>query len=944
MAIGPLEQFVFPGTYTRTFVQSPGPTAAGQQRYAALIAVGQEEERVEAFEMVRGSSSSAANIILGEIALSNGKGNVQDSVNVDFYTRHYPLVLNDGEGTYASNPNDVVVVVNGEGVPVQSIDAASGLITLVNPPAQGDVVELNYYFKRRDTYVENEDISLQADGSNRVFKVDSARIVTGDNGGNNATSTSIGALVTNEINGVVIQVPVIQVLVNGTIVDIESVSGGYGTFTLVAAPADGDEVIVSYFTNVYANTADILPAATVSNIARVGFDPGRVDFFKDKDYVLARGNEIHWGSSIAVSAGINEVGADAFDANKVDATMVDYRYYKVEAQATTTAPTAVYSLPYQPVKGDGKGTPLTSVSNGSANIHDDLLVYVGVDEASATQVVVTKVEGRNFTLQNIPATGARVFASFFVNTLADDTWTVRNKESGGEGVGEYTVIGDAFGSARQVVLDPSSTSVATFLDTGTVSWDGVGGSSNAYVKPSRTYGDEVVTVTVDATGAFTVTSNVPTATGSGSFNMGVVGKTYTDPVTGFTFALEEATAGTLIFNVQKRFVVSNNVELGIPGVRFRVEDTINVGLEDTALIQTFNMVQDEEPRVGDVYYVTFDKEKTDFSVKYVTSFPEVQNLFGPLAQNNPLVMAANLYFMNGGQSLAIKQVRKAPDSNDASVATYIEAIDSFDEPLSNGTRPALLSVLTANRQVLNYLRTSNAQQSSIRMQNERTSFIGLAAGSTPEDALNYAKALKSELMTLVYPDRAVITIPDTNGVDQDILVGGEYVAVAMTGADVSPVYDVATPLTNVSLVGFQKLGRSLTKAIAALVAQNGVTVLENKNNTIKVLMGLTTDMTSVLTRNPRIVEIKHEVQKGVRRVGDRFIGRKGLGGVSNEIKTALASYFTSLKSLNLIADFSNNIVVRQDDKDPSVINVAVRYAPLFGVEWIVATHYLRSTL
>lgn len=944
MAIGPLEQFAFPGTYTRTFVQAPSPTAAGQARYAALIAVGQEEERIEAFEMVRGSSSSAANIILGEIASSNGRGNVQDSVNVDFYTRQYPLVLNDGEGTYATNPNDVVVVVNGEGVPVQSIDAATGLITLVNPPAQGDIVELNYYFKRRDTYVENEDLSLQADGSNRVFKVDSARIVAGDNGGNNATSTSIGAVVTNEVNGVMIQVPVIQAQVDGTLVDIDSISGGYGTFTLVDAPADGAEVLVSYFTNNFQDTADILPAAIVSNIARVGFDPGRTDFFKNKDYVLARGNEIHWGSSIAVSAGINEIGADAFNDNKVDASMVDYRYYMVEAQATTTAVTKIYTLPYQPVKGDGKGTPLTSVSNGTANPHDDLVVYVGADEASASQVVVTKVEGRNITLQSAPASGDKVFASFFVNTLADDTWTVRNKVSGGEGVGEYTVTGDAYGSARQVILDPSSTSTATFLDTGTVTWDGVGGTSNAYVAPSRVYGDEVVTVTVDASGEFIVTSSVPNATGSGAVNTGMVGKTYKDSVTGFTFALEAATAGTLVFNVSKRYTVSTNVELGIPGVRFRVEDTINVGLEDTAIIQTFNMVQDEEPRVGDVYYVTFDKEKTDYSVKYVTSFPEVQNMFGPLAQNNPLVMAANLYFLNGGQALAIKQVRKAPNSNDASVASYVEAIDSFNEPLSNGTRPALLSVLTANRQVLNYLRTSNAQQSSIRMQNERTSFIGLAAGSTPEDALNYAKALKSELITLVYPDSAVITIPDSNGVDQDILVGGEYVAVAMTGADVSPVYDVATPLTNISLVGFQRLGRSLTKATAALVAQNGVTVLENKNNNIKVLMGLTTDMTSVLTRNPRIVETKHEVQKGVRRVGDRFIGRKGLGGVSNEIKTALASYFTSLKSLNLIADFSNNIVVRPDDKDPSVINVAVRYVPIFGVDWIVATHYLRSTL
>ena len=951
MAIGPLEEFSFPGTYTRTFTEAPKATAAGAQRYAALIGVGPEEERVEGFEMVRGSSATAANIILGEVALENGRGNIVDGVNVDFYVRHYPIVINDGQGTYATQPSDVIVAVNGENVPVQSVSALDGKITLVNPPSAGDLVVLNYYFKRRDLYVENEDQSTQADGSTTIFKVGASRIVTGDNGGNSATSsiidgsTGFSYTVKNEIKGLMITVPILQVLVNGEVAAISAVSGAYGTFTLATAPAAGSEVLVSYFRNDWQNTFDILPAAYVANITQVGFTPGRTDFKGDVDYVLANENEIHWGNSFSITAGANTSGTSVFGPNQVAGSQVDYRYYMIEATASASS-SKQYILPYAPVNGDGTGTPMTSPNNNTASTYDDLVAYVGVDEEAAktNPVTVVSISGSTITLRTAPATGMKVFVSYFVNKLTDDTWTITNKVSGDTGVGKYTVIGSSLGNARQVVLDSASTSTATFLDTGVVVWDGVAGTSNAYINPSRVFGDETITVTVDAAGEFIVTSNVATGTGSGTVNTGLVGKTYIDPITGFTFALATATAGTLIFKVTKTFTILNQWDLSIPGIRLSVTDTTAVGTSDTAILDTFNLVEDTEPSNGDNYYVTFDKEKIDYSAKYVTSFPEVVTKFGALAQNNPIVMGAYLYFKNGGQALVIKQVKKATGSNDASVSSYIEAIDIFNEPVSNGTRPSLISVMSTNRQVINYLKSSNAQQSSIRFQNERTSYAGVAAGTVPEDVLAYAKALSTELITLVYPDSAIMTIPDSNGVDQDILVGGEYIAVALTGADVSPTYDIATPLTGVQLVGLSRLGRVLTKATAALVAQNGVTVMEYKNNVIRVMMGLTTDLTSPLTRDPRIIEVKHFVQQGVREVCDKFIGRKNIGGITNEIKTALVSYFNSLKGVYLIGGFDSNMTVEVDANDPTIVNVAIQYKPIFGVNWIMVTHYLRSTL
>lgn len=941
MAMGPLEQFVPPGTYVKTDVESPAASAAGNERFAALIGVGLEESRVDAFELVRGSSASSANIIIGEIADANGKGNLVDGVNVDFYTARYPLVQNDGVGSYVNNPSQVIVTVNSENVQVQKVEALTGKITLAVPPEAGDVVTLNYYFKRRDTFVENENLSLQADGSNKVFKVSSVSIVKGDNGGNYATKASVSASATTEINNTLVKVPVLQVLVNGQAVEVATINGGAATFTLVDAPALKSEVLVSYFKNDCANTGDILPAAKVTNIVRVGFDPGRADFIEGRDYVLSGDNVIHWGNAVTLESGESSVGTTPLNSENISVKMVDTRLYKVPLTAGDTSNSFV--LPYTPVTGEGKGIALENSNGITDSAKDDITVYVGDDAATAVEAKITKISGNTVTLSTSPLSGSKVFASFYASKLLDDSWTITNKVPDKEGLGKYTVNGTAYGSARQVTWDasaPGTPTVVKFMDNADV--------CNASIPPSRVFAEETITVKVLDDKTFTVTSNKANATGSdSSSNNGVLGQTYIDKVTGFTFALStETLKGTVTFLVKKTFTIPSSLtgELGIPGVEFIVSTTKGVSVSDTAIVKTFNMSSNEEPNIGDVYYVTFDKAKVDYSPKTFGGFDEFEAQYGSLAQDNPLAIGAYLYFLNGGTTLVVKQLKRANGSTDANVSDYIEAINTFDDPLSNGTRPCLISVLTTNPQVISYLKTSNAQQSSIRFRNERTSWCGYARGTTPETALAFAKGLSSELINMVYPDSAVMTIPDSDGKDQDILVSGEYIAAALTGQDVNPTYDVATPLTNTRVNGFKRLGRVLTQATANLVAQAGVTILEYRYGVLKTMMALTTDVTGPLTRDPRIIEVKHFVQRGVRVTCDPYIGKKNINGLTNDVRRSLLAYFTSLRSLNLISKFDGSISVTVDKNDPTIINVAARYVPVFGVNWIVVTHNLRSSL
>ena len=944
MAIGPLDSFVFPGVLTRTLTEGPTATAAGSLRYPAIIGVGREEFRTEGYELVRGSSSVADNVIVGEDLGNNGEGNTIDGVETVFQVKNYPIVKGDGRGTPSDTPSEVIVQVNGEQVPVVSVDGLNGQVTVATAPDTGDEVLVNYFFKRRDTYNENEDLSVQGDGSVTQFKVDETRIVKGDNGGISAVTTDVGNSVTTIINGSVVTVPVIAVTVAGLPATITELNGGEGTFTLSVAPGASDQVLVNYFSNDFQNTFDILPATSVSQIVRVGYDPGRTDFIGDRDYVLSGGNEIHWGNSTAVEPGVTTASTTEFGSAQVSSTLIDNRLYLQEIEDSANGTDVTFTLPFTPVVGDGVGTPLEDPDNGTSGVsYDNIRVYTGVDLDSATEATVISVNGTSVTLSAAPTAGHLVFSSFYTNKLLDDTWTVTNLVAGGIATGTYTVEGATYGTVRQVEYT-GGTSTATFLDQGTTSWDGVAGSSaNAYIAPSKIHTTETITVTVDASGDFVVTSTDTNGTGSGTVNAGSVTQTYIDVITGFTFSLATATAGTVVFDIKTTHEVVADFGRGVPGIRYLVSDTTDVAISDTALLKTFNLNTDDEPSIGDAYYVTFDQSKTDFSTKFVTNFSDVLRLFGPLTQDNPIVIAANLAFNNGAQALALTQVQKAPGTSDATITDYLTAIDGYDEPLENGTRPSLLQPISTNDQVINYLKTTNAIQSSIRMRNERTSFFGFPVGTTPETVIGRVQALKTELLTAVYPDGGIIVIPDENGVDQEVQVGGEMIAAAFAGRDVSPIADIATPLTNVNLIGFKRLNRRLDTVTANQVASAGTTVLENSSGTTNVLMALTTDLTSALTRDPRIVEVKHFVQKGTRTVLKPFIGKKFLGALTGDIETTLNSYLASLKQAEIIADFKGVSAVR-NAQDPSTVDVEAFYAPVHGLNWIVVTHNLSSVI
>ncbi len=317
--------------------------------------------------------------------------------------------------------------------------------------------------------------------------------------------------------------------------------------------------------------------------------------------------------------------------------------------------------------------------------------------------------------------------------------------------------------------------------------------------------------------------------------------------------------------------------------------------------------------------------------------------YGPLDITNKIVVGANLAFINGARAVALKQILKESGQPDASYQAYVDGINAFDEPLPNGTRPSFIQPMTTDPRIHAYLKSTNAIQSSIKFRNERTSVVGFAFGTTPGSAIQQCKSLASEKITPVYPEAAIISIPDAFGTEVQYLVDGSFIAVALAGLDASPATDIATPLTNKNIVGFDRLYRRMDEVTAALVANAGCTTLDQVGNLVRIKMYLTSDLSNALTRDPRIVEVKHFIQQGVRSNLNQFIGQKNLPSVIPQIKNTVNSYFSILKSSGIIVDFKGIRVV-QNANEPSTVDVEVFYSPVFPINWIIVTLNLRQSV
>ena len=444
---------------------------------------------------------------------------------------------------------------------------------------------------------------------------------------------------------------------------------------------------------------------------------------------------------------------------------------------------------------------------------------------------------------------------------------------------------------------------------------------------------------------YTVSSSHP----SGSAGTGYPGQTYTDEQTGLRFTVlgsstgDYTDTGSFTMTASETWNVNPSVPyLSVPGLEFIVTDTVGVAVNNTAVLKTFNP-GGLEPAIGDSYFISYRFQKQDFSTRLYAQFKTIEANFGTLSPENRLTMAAYLMILNGAVLVALKQVLKQPNSNQASDTSFITALKDLETPLPGNVRPDVIVPLATSTAVYSATMQHVEVMSTIRNQSERMAYIGFASGTSPTSAQSVSRGLESNRVVAVYPDSAVVTLTDELGTNYQTLVDGTFLAAALAGSAVSPAYDVATPFTRRRLTGFTRLPRSLNPVEANQTATAGITVLEDLDPIIRVRQGFTTDMSTTLSRLPTVTQISDFVQQQARSTLDVYIGTKFLATRVNDVEVSLTSMFRQLVQAEIVGAFTG-ISASVSPEDPTILLVDAYYQPIFPLLYIVVTFNLRTKL
>jgi hypothetical protein len=157
------DTYLPPNVYTKTTFENPLASTLASIKIPVIIGEGSENLFRQDLELVRGSSASIDQYVVGEIESSRAvlataaDGSVTlgdfDGTVDKFQVVNSPIVTGDGTGTATTDRTLVVVTINGEPVVVRSVSGTTGVVQLATIPVPGDVVRCTYYFDRSDTQV-----------------------------------------------------------------------------------------------------------------------------------------------------------------------------------------------------------------------------------------------------------------------------------------------------------------------------------------------------------------------------------------------------------------------------------------------------------------------------------------------------------------------------------------------------------------------------------------------------------------------------------------------------------------------------------------------------------------------------------------------------------------------------------------------------------------------
>lgn len=379
-------------------------------------------------------------------------------------------------------------------------------------------------------------------------------------------------------------------------------------------------------------------------------------------------------------------------------------------------------------------------------------------------------------------------------------------------------------------------------------------------------------------------------------------------------------------------------------------------LEPELKIETSGIISDSVVKVS--HYgtgVSLVGEAED--IQFVVTNPsDTTNVDASILLNRDLVKSGTI---KQGDGIKVTYIDQA-DSEffDTNWFTAFEKLEAFNTqivvPLPTQTKSSimrqavthceLMSSVANKKERMAIIGAMQGVTSAALLGNEQVAVENIGViegiqGDDPEEILNeniedlqnfkLDENFTSPRSIYMYPDQIVRNVNGTN-----TFLDGFFMAAAV-GGYLSGNQNVAIPLTNKTLTGFAILrDKVFPTQILNSLGEVGATVVQPIVGGGRVLAGRTTSQTgfiedeeiSIMFIRDRVKEVLREVVKGY------------IGGVQSDATYALlgakiSNVMSGLVSQGLITEYTG-LKVEQDKVDPRQINVFVRFAPSYPINYI----------
>lgn len=390
-------------------------------------------------------------------------------------------------------------------------------------------------------------------------------------------------------------------------------------------------------------------------------------------------------------------------------------------------------------------------------------------------------------------------------------------------------------------------------------------------------------------------------------------------------------------NVINSIIPGISFSIDAKGLASKVADRTVVRGDILGIISTRpDLYPEGQPADGDVYYISYKYKRTDFAPKLFTEYEDIVAVYGNynVALNgyvaNGVTLAAQLAMQNGAEEIIIAQIES--DTNQG----YFDAIDKLANIDENIISVDLIVPLTTNFEVIKYLSDHVTLYSSDDFCLYRMGYVGADKDEVIDsESLEYISdelgsiqktvALKNERMVYVCPGTVVKTVINaTTGYPAKRTLTAPYAAAAVAGLAMRN--DLAEPLTNKIVYGFDSLGTIYKETEANKLANAGCLVLKQDKGEIRVRHGITTfyefqTFNDVHSNEITFIQIKDRVISLCRsELGKKYVGNKLKASVVNDVEYTLTQILNTLAAAETIVSYEGVSVTRDID-NPMQINI-----------------------